>query len=100
MKKLRVSLAGGLFLTLAGMLWNYLNFRKNHWLKFAYSGHGGEITIQYGFGWRLVHIFAMEMGQSDSISLKFDPFSFLFCFLLCTASVFLAVTIMGRIVKK
>ena len=86
----------GLILTLLGMLVNYLSFRDRKWLKLAISRFGGEITIQYGFGLRMVHIYAMEQGGHDSVRLSFDPFSFLVCFVILSLIVFLILSIISR----
>ena len=86
----------GLLLTLFGLFLNYLSFRDRKWLKLAISRFGGEITIQYGFGLRMVHIYAMEQGGHDSIRLSFDPFSFVFCFVVLSLIVFLILSIISR----
>ena len=92
MKRILISFAGALILTLAGMLCNYLSFRANRWLKLAYTGYGGEITIQHGFGLRMVHIYSMAPGESDSVTLTFNLFSFLFCLVVLFLIICLLVT--------
>lgn len=96
MKKTMISMIAGLLLTLMGMLVNYLSFKDRNWLKLAINRFGGEITIQYGFGLRMVHIYAMEQGGHDSIRLSFDPFSFVVCFIVLSLIVFLVLCIIGR----
>ena len=68
---------GGLILTFAGMIVNYLSFRENDMLKWAFRNHGGEITIEYGFGLRAVHIYGMRPDQATTHSLHISILGFL-----------------------
>ncbi|MBQ9425594.1 MAG: hypothetical protein IJU42_06590 [Erysipelotrichaceae bacterium] len=97
MKRTVISLVSGLVLTLAGMLWNYLSYREDKWLRLAYNMFGGEITIQSGFGLRLVHIYSMRPEKGDSISLRFDPISFLVCLIVLSFLVYVILTVIVKI---
>ncbi len=66
-------------LTLAGMGINIYGWQMNHYMPLAYHMFGGEITQDTGFGVTGIHIYSMEPNGSDSIYLRYDPFSFLIC---------------------
>lgn len=76
MKKAVSSILMGIVISLAGLLVNYLYFQKEGHLLLAWKMWGGEITSETGFGLRMVRIYAMMQGESDSISLRFEPVSF------------------------
>ena len=88
MKRIAVSLSIGLLASLAGTLANYLYFLKDHALLLAYSVYGGEITVQYGIGFRLVHIYAMMPGQHGSVALHFSVLSIIICTILITLAAY------------
>lgn len=82
--------------TVCGMAVNYLHYLKHGFLLLAYRMYGGEITVEYGFGLRYTHIYTMEPGGRDSISLHLDPLN-----LLITFAVIFAVTyVIGLLVRK
>ena len=83
-------------ITLAGMLVNYLYYLENRWMLLCVTMHGGEITVQFGFGLRLVRIFAMMEGERDSIKFGFDIISFI----LTLALIFIIVFIIIWFIRK
>ena len=97
MKKLLISLTAGLVISLLGMLINYRSYLKRGYLKLCITNHGGEITIQDGFGLRCVHIYAMEMGQSGSQSLRFAPVNLLVHILVIALIVYLIITVIEKV---
>ncbi len=100
MKKLIISASIALILTLAGLFINYLNYINTTHLLLAIKEWGGEITIEYGFGLMMVHIFTMEMNGHDTISLRFDPISFIICFLFLFVLVYIVILIINKVRNK
>ncbi len=82
MKKYIIPAVSALILTLAGSWLNYRHFQHTNWLLWSLKSHGGEFTGEWGFGWRVSHVYAMMPGQHDEISIHFDPISFLLTFLV------------------
>ncbi|MBR4461098.1 MAG: hypothetical protein IKS51_00725 [Erysipelotrichaceae bacterium] len=100
MKKICLSAAISLLIVLIGMFINYRAYQEDHYLKYSFKNHGGEITIEHGFGLQAVHIYTMEMGGHDSHRLRFDVISFLL-FLAGTALiVYVILTICMFIANK
>ena len=97
MKRLIISLVTGLIITSAGALMNYLHFQKTGHLLLAVRIWGGEITVEYGFGWRMVHIFAMSPEEQDSIYLLFQYMQFFGQALATALIVFLILTIVSAL---
>lgn len=94
MKRLAIiSLVLALIVCTVGCAVNYREYADRHYLKWSIKNHGGEITIEHGFGWRSVHIYGMSPEDSDSHKVTFSPISlvlsfaasFAVCFLLCLA---------------
>ena len=92
MKRLLIiSLVIALVLCAAGCYINYREYNDRHYLKWSVKHHGGEITIEHGFGWRSVHIYGMSPEDHDSHKLEFSVFSllltltalFVVCLLIC-----------------
>ncbi len=99
MKKLILSAAASLVLTLTGLLVNYMYYQKNKSLLLAYRVFGGEITRESGFGLTVVHIYAMTPNSRDSVSCKFNPIGFVLTFLLLTLFIWLVWTVIAKIRK-
>lgn len=94
MKKiLIISLVLAVIVCSVGCYMNYNAYMESHNLKWSIKNHGGEITIEHGFGWESVHIYGMTPEESDSHKLTFSPFSLLLslaasfavCFVVCLA---------------
>ncbi len=77
MKKILTASLISFLILLTGTFINYRAYQEDHHLKYSIKHHGGEITIEHGFGLRVVHIYTMEMNGYDSHSLRFDVFSLL-----------------------
>lgn len=99
MKKLIVSAAVSLILTLTGLFVNYMYYQKNQHLLLAYRMYGGEITAEKGFGLSVTHIYAMTPDGRDSLTCRFDPVGFILTFLLLTLIVWLVWTVIAMIRK-
>lgn len=97
MKKLIVSAAASLLLTLTGLLVNYIYYQNNQHLLLAYHMHGGEITVESGFGLTVRHIYAMTPNSRDSISCRFSLSGFILTFLLLTLIIWLVRTVIAMI---
>ena len=97
MKRLVISLITALIITSAGALMNYLHFQKTGHLLLAARVWGGEITVEYGFGWRMVHIFAMSPEEQDSIYLLFQYMQFFLQALATALVVFLILSIISAL---
>ena len=85
---------------MTGMLANYRSYQNDHYLKYAIKNHGGEITIEHGFGLEAVHIYAMEMYGHDSHKLQFDLFHFMFDLFGFAAILYLILSLGAFLVKK
>lgn len=100
MKSIWKAIILSVILTFTGMAVNYMQYQKDGHLKFCTKMWGGEITVERGFGLQMRHIFAMTPQESDIISLDFDPFSLIVCFLLVFLIVYLLITIIPKLLKK
>ena len=100
MKRLIVSAIVSLVLNAAAFVTNLVSWGKTHHLPLALRRHGGEITVEQGFGLRGVHIYAMTPQEADAHSLGFDPVSMVLCLLAGIAVVYLILFIAGKILKK
>ncbi|GEM_PF-2581935 len=76
-----------LVLDVGGTLVNYFYYRANNWLLWAVRMHGGEVTVEIGFGLRAVHLFAMTPDDITTHSLVPSPLGFLLTLMLLTACV-------------
>ena len=88
MKRICISALIALLIIGIGMFINYRAFQQDHHLKYSIKHHGGEITIEHGFGLQAVHIYAMSPEENDSHTLRFDPISFLVFLLGITVIVY------------
>ena len=79
-KRTLTALFVSLAATVSGLAVNYLHYLKEGFLLLAHTMYGGEITVQSGFGLSFTHIYTMEPGGRDSLSLRFDPLNFLITF--------------------
>lgn len=79
-KILLISLVLALALCVSGCLVNYRSYTDQHRLKWAAKHFGGEITIEYGFGWESVHVYGMTPEESDSHKITFSVYSLLLSF--------------------
>ena len=100
MKKLLLSAIISLLIVLIGMFINYRAYQEDHYLKYSFKNHGGEITIEHGFGLQAIHIYTMEMGGHDSHRLRFDVFSFLIYLAGITLIVFIVLSAGSFIARK
>ena len=100
MKKVWISLGIALTLTFIGMYINYRSFQEDGRLKFAARMHGGEITVEHGFGLQAVHIYAMTPEESDAVSLRFSVFSFVTTAVLIFAAVYILLFLVNYFRKR
>ena len=99
MKRFLISLAIGAVLTLLGSAAEYICWLSRPYLLFAWNIPGGECLMQYAFGLRAFHTYAMTPDHADTHSLRFTPFGFLVCTLLFALIVFLILTIISKLKK-
>ena len=99
MKKYLISLIVSLCLTCAGMYINYQNYVRYGLLKWAKNIYGGEITAQYGFGWKTVVIYGMTPEEATTRNLSFDPVGFIVTVLIFTL-ILLAVWKLADIIRN
>ena len=84
-------------MNLAGLVVNYLSFASAGHLKLALRMHGGEITVESGFGLRAVHIYSMTPEGATTHSLGFSPLTLIGGVVLLAAAIFLILLLIGRI---
>jgi hypothetical protein len=97
--KNHLTLAGAIALAvnLIAALVNYLYYRSNGNLLIGMKTHGGEITIEHGFGGlRAVHIYGMTPDAVTTHTLRFSPLLFLISFCLTLVVVFALLKIVRR----
>lgn len=97
--KNHLTLAGAIALAvnLIAALVNYLYYRSNGNLLICMKTHGGEITIEHGFGGlRAVHIYGMTPDAVTTHTLRFSPLLFLISFCLTLVVVFAVLKIVRR----
>ena len=99
-KRTLTALFVSLAATVSGLAVNYLHYLKEGFLLLAYTMYGGEITEQFGFGLRFTHIYVMEPGSSDSLSLRFEPANLLITFAVIFAVVFAVSLLAGCLRRK
>ena len=99
LKRVLVSAAIALVITLAGLYINYRCYLEHQHLRWSLKQHGGEITIENGFGLRAVHVYGMTADQAATHKLVFDPLNFILCHVAVTAVIFLILWLGGMIRK-
>ena len=100
MKKVLAAGIIALIIELIGMAVNYFYYQSNGWLLISHKGFGGEITIEHGFGLRVVHIYAMAPGESGSVTLSFSPTSFIVFFIVLFLLVWIILFATEKLQKK
>ncbi|MBQ6450708.1 MAG: hypothetical protein IJJ29_02160 [Solobacterium sp.] len=100
MKRYIIPAVSALILTLAGCWLNYRHFQQNKWLLWSLKSHGGEFTGEWGFGWRVSHIYGMMPGQHDQVGIHFDPLGFLLTFLCLFLIISLGMLVYKKIRMK
>ena len=100
MKNVITSFIIALLTCLCGLGANYYWFTKNHWLMLGFKMHGGEITVENGFGLIVSHIYAMRPEDMDSINIRFNIVMFIIWLLAIWAVIFLVVLIMQKLIRK
>ena len=100
MKRFCLSVIVSLVLNAAAFVVNYCSWLRDHRLPLALRMHGGEITVELGFGLRGTHIYGMTPDQLTTHSLRFDPVSMILCLLIGIALVCLILPILGKLRKN
>ncbi len=95
-KKVRTALIVSIAATVSGLAVNYFHYLKEGYLLLAHTMYGGEIIVQSGFGLSFTHIYTMEPGGRDSLSLRLDPLNFLITF----AVIFAVTYVIGLLARK
>ncbi len=100
MKKILTAGIGALLVCAAGTLVNYLHYRQDHHLLWCYRIHGGEITIEYGFAVKAVHIYAMTPEQVGTHHISFSILGLIVSLLVSFAILLLLITLIGKLLKR
>ena len=100
MKRLVISAILSLVLNAAAFVVNLLSWHSSNHLPLALHMHGGEVTVELGFGLRGVHLYAMSMEDVTTHSLHFDPISMVVCLLVGIGVVYLVLLVGGKLLKK
>ena len=87
-------------INLVGMLINFISFSNSGHMPLAIKIPGGECMLEIGFGLRAFHTYAMAMGDSDSVSFKFAPISFIVQILVVALIVFIIILIIKKLKKS
>ena len=99
MKKIITAAIISLTVNLILMFINYRSYLETNYLKFAHRIHGGEITVEFGFGWEAVHIYAMSTEETSSHALRFNLLSLLIALLLGAGLMWLLLSVIGKVRK-
>lgn len=100
MKRLIISAVVSVVLNAAAFVVNLISWHRDHHLPLALKMHGGEITVELGFGLRGLHIYAMRADEVTSHSLHFEPISMIVCLLLGIGIVFLLLFVLNKVCRK
>ena len=98
-KNLIISSIWALGINVACMLINLACGYFGHFLPFAYSYRGGEMTGAVGFGISLIKIYAMSEypdGGSSSYRIEFEPISFIITLVITFVITFIIVSLIRR----
>ncbi len=99
-KNVLISFFLSLAVCLIGAFVNYRSFLSGKYLLWSLKMYGGEITIEYGFGWIVSHIYGMTPDSTTSHNLRFSPIQFILMLAVGTALFFLIVTLVSKFRKS
>ena len=97
MKRLLLSAIVSLVLNAGAFVANYIGWHRDHWLPLAVKMHGGEVTSEFGFGLRAVHLYGMTPDQVTTHNAAFDPISMAVCFLALLAAAYLVLFLIAKV---
>ena len=100
MRKLLIAFIAAIAITLICFAANYISYKLTTFIPFAVRHDGGEVTTQTGFGWHVVHTYAMTPNDHDSRSIRFEPFSLILTVLILTAVIYCILLLGGLLIKK
>ena len=100
MKRLVISAILSLVLNAAAFVVNLLSWHSSSHLPLALRMHGGEITVELGFGLRGVHLYAMSLEDVTTHGLHFDPITMVLCLLIGIGLVYLVLLLGGKVFKR
>ena len=100
MKKVIIAIVLAALVCLAGMYVNYRTYKQENRLKFAIRHHGGEITIEEGFGLQAIHTYGMTPEQSDTHDLRFSAFHLLIWLAVCAVMFYGLLSVAGFFMKR
>ncbi len=87
-------------INIAGFIANYLSFRNNNWLLLSLKSHGGEITVESGFGAIVSHIYSMRPEGTTSHNFRFSIIMFLLSVTAIALVVLLVLTVIHKLTGK
>ncbi len=97
MKRLLLSAIISLVLNAAAFVVNYASWVSRHTLPLAVKLHGGEVTVELGFGLRAAHLYGMTPDQVTTHNAAFDPISMAVCFLALLAAAYLVLFLIAKV---
>lgn len=100
MRKLIIAGLVSLLITLTGMYINYRSYIDTDYLKLSLKMHGGEITVENGFGLIVSHIYPMTENASASHNLRISVPGFLLTFLVIAVLITLILTIWQKLRRE
>ena len=95
-----LSLIISLAINIIGMTINFFVFKSTNHMPLAIKIPGGECLLEVGFGLRAFHTYAMRVGDSDSVSFTFAPFTFIIQLIVIAIIVFLIILLINRLRQK
>ena len=100
MKKALIALGISLLINLSMLGVNYWYYTENGHLFSGVTRHGGEITIETGFGWILRHIYTMHIDGHDTHTLQFSILLFLAYLAMIFLVVYLLILVIGAFKRR
>ena len=100
MKKVIIAIVLAALVCLAGMYVNYRTYKQENRLKFAIRHHGGEITVEEGFGLQAIHTYGMTPEQSNTHDLRFSIAGLLIWLVACAVLIYVLLSVAGYLIKR
>ena len=100
MKKLGIGLLISLLIDGLGTFLNYRHFLHTKNLLLSLKVHGGEVTLEFGFGMIATHVYAMLMNGREADSVRFNVICFLVFLFAILLLVLLLLTLYEIIRRK
>lgn len=99
MKKVCLAFVIALIINAACLVVNYVSYQNTQHLKLARVMHGGEVSVEYGFGLSAVHTYGMMADQTTTHHLVFSWVGFMMSTLIISVMIYMVIQIV-TIVRK